>query len=142
MASLFAVCLAALVWIGSAGAANSVIDPTLLAAAQSNPAQSEQIIILSSKGVADATAAFNKASAVKDGYGAGTLRTQLPLVGGIAATLPAARMSTLAKTPGLTVSPDATLQQTAFDNYSNVQLWPYLSGIAHLWTYQWNPAPP
>lgn len=141
-ASLLAVCLAALVWIGSAGAANSVIDPTLLAAAQSNPAQSEQIIILSSKGVSDATAAFNKASAVKDGYGAGTLRTQLPLVGGIAATLPAARMSTLANTPGLTVSPDSTLQQTAFDNYSNVQLWPYLSGIAHLWTYQWNPAPP
>ena len=141
-AGLLAVCLVALAWIGNAGAATSVIDPILLADAKSSPAQSERMIILSTNAVSGATDAFKKASTVNDGYGAGTLRKQLPLVGGVAVTLPAARVSTLAKTTGLTVSPDATLQQTAFDNYSNVQLWPYLSGIAHLWTYQWNPAPP
>jgi len=141
-ASVLAICLVALAWIGNAGAAATVIDPVLLADATSSPSKSEPVIILSDKAVSGATSAFNKASAVKDGYGTGTLRKQLPLVGGIAANLPAARMSTLAKTPGLTVSPDATLIQTAFDNYSNVQLWPYLSGFAHLWTYQWNPAPP
>jgi hypothetical protein len=100
------------------------------------------MIILSDKAVAGATSAFKTASAVKDGYGTGTLRKQLPLVGGVAVTLPAVRVSTLAKTSGLTVSLDATLEKTAFDSYSNVQLWPYLSGIARLWTYQWNPAPP
>ena len=140
--SLLAIGFAALVWIGQAAAANSTIDPILLSDAASTPAKSEPVIIVSSKGVSDATAAFNKASAVKDGYGTGTLGKQLALIGGVSATLPAARMSTLQNTPGLTVSLDATLRQSAFDNYSNVQLWPYLSGIAHLWTYQWNPAPP
>ena len=139
---LLAVCLVSLAWIGNAGAAAAVIDSSLLAAAKANPAQSARMIILSTNGVTDATGAFNTASAVKDGYGVGTLRMQLSLVGGVAVTLPAARVSTLAKISGLTVTPDATLKQTAFDNYSNVQLWPYLSGIAHLWTYQWNPAPP
>ena len=139
---LLAVCLVALAWIGNAAAAITVIDPNLIAAAQANPAQSTKMIILSDRAVSGATAAFNTASAINDGYGAGTLRKQLPLVGGVAVTLPAARVSTLAKISGLTVSPDATLRQTAFDNYSNVQLWPYLSGIARLWTYQWNPAPP
>src|SRR5665811_1166198 len=105
-------------------------------------AKSESIIILSAKGVAGATDAFKKASAVADGYGTGKRGKQLPLVGGVAATLPASRMSALAKISDLTVGPDATLKPTAFDGYSNVQLWPYLSGIAHLWTYQWNPAPP
>jgi serine protease AprX len=140
---LLSVCLVALAWIGNAAATTSVIDPTLLADAKSSPAKSESIIILSSSNaVAGATGAFNKASAVKDGYGAGTLNKRLPLVGGVAVTLPAARMTALAKISNLTVSPDARLKQTAFDNYSNVQLWPYLSGISHLWTYQWNPAPP
>src|SRR5450759_5571084 len=41
---LIAVCLAALAWIGNAGAATSVIDPILLADANSSPAQSEQMI--------------------------------------------------------------------------------------------------
>ena len=140
--ALLAVCLVALAWIGNAVAAATVVDPSLLAAAQTSPAQSQRMIILSTKAVSGATDAFNTASAVNDGYGVGTLRKQLSLVGGIAVTLPAARVSTLAKIPGLTVTPDATLKQTAFDSYSNVQLWPYLSGIAHLWTYRWNPAPP
>lgn len=142
MASALAVCLVALTWIGSASAAATVIDPVLLADAASSPSKSEQVIIVSANGVSSATSAFTSASAVKDGYGAGTLGRQLPLISGVAASLPAARMSTLTKISGLTVSPDATLKRTAFDNYSNVQLWPYLSGFAHLWTYQWNPAPP
>jgi len=136
VASVLAICLAALVWIGSASAAATVIDPVLLAKATSSPSKSERVIIISDKAVSGATSAFNKASAVKDGYGTGTLGKQLPLVGGVAVTLPAARMSALAKISGLTVSPDATLKQTVFDNYYNVQLWPYLSGFAHLWTYQ------
>ncbi len=139
---LLAVCLVALSWIGNAAAATTVIDPILLADAKSSPAKSELMIILSDKAVAGATSAFKTASAVKDGYGTGTLRKQLPLLGGVAVTLPAVRVSTLAKVSGLTVSLDATLEKTAFDNYSNIQLWPYQSGIAHLWTYQWNPAPP
>jgi len=139
---LLSVLLVGLAWIGNAAAATTVIDSSLLADAKSSPAKSESIIIVSSKGVTSATSAFTTASAVKDGYGTGTLRKQLPLVGGVAVTLPAVRMSSLAKISGLTVSPDATLKRTAFDKYSNVQLWPYLSGIAHLWTYQWNPAPP
>jgi serine protease AprX len=127
------VCFFALAWIGNAAAAPSVVDPTLLASAKSSPAQSEWMIILSTHDVSGAIGAFNQASAVDDGYGPGTLRTELPLVGGVAVTLPAARVATLADLDGLTVSPDATLQESSYDNLPNIQLWPYLSGNAHLW---------
>jgi len=130
---LFAVCFFALAWIGNAAAATSVVDQTLLAAAKSSPAQSERMIILSTDDVSGAIDAFNQASAVDDGYGLGTLRTELPLVGGVAVTLPAARVATLADIDGITVSPDATLQESSYDNLPNIQLWPYLSGNAHLW---------
>ena len=138
---LFAACLAALVWIGNAAAAASVVDPTLLAAAKSSPAKSERMIILSTEDVAAATDAFNQASAVKDGYGPGTLRTELQLVGGVAVTLQAARVQTLADIEGLTVSPDATLEESGYDDLPNIQLWPYLSGNAHLWAGQRSRAP-
>ena len=133
---LLAICLVALAWIGNAAAATSDIDPTLLAAASSSPAKSEQMIILSSDDVSAAIDAFNQASAVKDGYGAGTLRKELPLVDGVAVTLPAVRVTALAKIDGITVSPDAALEATSYGNLPNVQLWPYLSGNAHLWSGQ------
>jgi serine protease AprX len=133
---LLVVCLVALAWIGNAGAAISTIDPILLADANSSPARSELMIILSTDDVSGATEAFNKASAVDDGYGAGTLRKELPLVGGVAVTLPAARVATLAKTEGITVSLDATLKASNYENPPNTQLWPYLSGNAHLWSGQ------
>ena len=133
---LIAVCLAALAWIGNAGAATSVIDPILLADANSSPAQSEQMIIVSTKAVSGATDAFNKASAVDDGYGAGTLRKELSLIGGVAVTLPAARVATLAQIEGITVSLDAALKASSYENLPNTQLWPYLSGNAHLWPSQ------
>ena len=111
---LLAICLVALAWIGNAAAATSDIDPTLLAAASSSPAKSEQMIILSSDDVSAAIDAFNQASAVKDGYGAGTLRKELPLVDGVAVTLPAVRVTALAKIDGITVSPDAALEATSY----------------------------
>jgi hypothetical protein len=94
------------------------------------------MIILSSDDVSAAIDAFKQASAVKDGYGAGTLRKELPLVDGVAVTLPAARVTALAKIDGITVSPDAALEATSYGNLPNVQLWPYLSGNAHLWSGQ------
>jgi serine protease AprX len=130
---LLAVCLVALAWIGNAAAATIAIDPTLLADASSSPAKSERMIILSSEDVSAAVDAFNRVSAVADGYGPGTLRKELPLVDGVAVTLPAARVTTLAKIGGITVGPDATLQASSFRNLPNIQLWPYLSGNAHLW---------
>jgi serine protease AprX len=132
---LLAVCLVALAWIGNAAAATSVIDPTLIAAANSSPAKSERMIILSTD-VSGEIDAFDQASAIDDGYGAGTLRMELPLVDGVAVTLPAARVTTLAKIDGITVSPDATLEATSYKDLPNVQLWPYLSGNAHLWSVQ------
>jgi serine protease AprX len=143
-AGLFAVCLVALAWIGNASAAVSVIDPILLTRANSSPAQNERMIILSTDDVSGATDAFNQASALNDGYGPGTLRTELPLVGGVAVTLPAARVTALADIAGLTVSPDATLEESGYDDLPNIQLWPYLSGNAHLWTNQrsWAPRTP
>jgi serine protease AprX len=141
-ASALVVAVLALVWTGAARAAATTIDPILLADAKSSPAKMERIIILSEKSVAGARDAFAKVKANTDGYGTGVLRKDLPLVGGVAADLPAARMGALAKLPGLTVGLDDQLKSDAFDDFSNVQLWPYLSGFAHLWTYQWNPAPP
>ncbi len=133
---LLAVCLLALAWIGNAAATTSAIDPILLADANSSPAQSESMIILSTDDVRGATDAFNRASAVDDGYGAGTLRKELPLVGGVAVTLPAARVAMLAKIKGITVSLDATLKASNYENLPNTELWPYLSGNAHLWSGQ------
>ena len=133
---LFAVCLLALAWIGNAAAAVSDVDSTLLLAAKANPAQSERMIILSTDDVSGAINAFNQASAVADGYGVGTLRKELSLVGGVAVTLPAARVAALAQIDGITVSPDAALQATSYETLPNNQLWPYLSGNAHLWPSQ------
>jgi serine protease AprX len=133
---LLAVCLFALAWIGSAAAATSDIDPILLSAASSSPSKSERMIIISTDRVDGAVDAFNQASAVVDGYGPGTLRKELPLVDGVAVTLPAARVSTLAKIDGVSVSLDATLEASSFANLPNSQLWPYLSGNAHLWPGQ------
>lgn len=135
-AGLLAVCLIALVWIGNAVAATSDVDPTLLADVKTSPAKNARMIILSTDDVSGAIAAFNRASAIKDGYGAGTLRKELPLVGGIAVTLPAARVATLAQIEGITVSPDATLEASGYEDLPNIQLWPYLSGNAHLWSGQ------
>jgi serine protease AprX len=136
IAGLLAVCLVALVWIGNAAAAVSDVDSTLLLAAKANPAQSERMIILSTDDVNGAIDAFNQASAVDDGYGVGTLRKELPLVDGVAVTLPAARVATLAQIDGITVSPDATLEASSYETLPNNQLWPYLSGNAHFWSGQ------
>ena len=133
---LLAVCLFALAWIGNAAAATSDIDPILLSAASSSPSKSERMIIISTDRVDGAVDAFNQASAVDDGYGPGTLRKELSLVDGVAVTLPAARVSTLAKIDGVSVSLDATLEASSFGNLPNSQLWPYLSGNAHLWSGQ------
>jgi serine protease AprX len=133
---LFAVCLVALAWIGNAAAAVSDVDSTLLLAAKANPAQSERMIILSTDDVSGAIDAFNQASAVDDGYGVGTLRKELSLVGGVAVTLPVARVAALAQIDGITISPDAMLEATSYETLPNTQLWPYLSGNAHLWAGQ------
>jgi len=45
-------------------------------------------------------------------------------------------VTALAKIDGITVSPDAALEATSYGNLPNVQLWPYLSGNAHLWSGQ------
>src|SRR5207248_1742015 len=101
------------------------VDPTLLAAAQRAPGGKLDVIIQSTAGTDDAA---SSASAKGNG-GQGSIRRQLDLIGAVAATIPGARLLALAKRPGLTITPDAPVKR---DAYSNVQLWPYSTGINRL----------
>jgi serine protease AprX len=120
-------------------AASSFIDPPLLASAQGQPSASFNVIITSSGGLGDARSAVTGAIS---GTTAGTVRQEFPMIGAVSATLSGLRIQRLQQTTLRTVTPDSQLKTSGFSNYSNAQLWPYSTGIAHVWDYKWNPAPP
>jgi serine protease AprX len=81
----------------------SFVAPALERAAAADPAGRLAVIVQSSNG----TAAAERALAAGSGQTAGFGQTkQLDLVGGVATTVPAARLDDLASTPGLTITPD------------------------------------
>ena len=83
------------------------------------------MIIQAAGGSSDAAAAFTS-NGQADG---GTVSKRLSLVNGVAVQLKAKWIMRLAKVPGLTVTPDAKVETTAFGSgKSNNQLWPYVSG--------------
>jgi serine protease AprX len=101
------------------------IAPALTDYASKNPSKTISVIIQSTGGVSGAKNAYT-------GLGlSGGIRKELGLVGAIAADLPANKLSRLAGSPGLIVTPDANVKVSG-STYSN-QLWPYEASEGMLW---------
>ena len=73
------------------------VAPSLLQAARENPGAKLDVIIQSDAGTAAAQNAF---------AGVGSLRRRLGVVGGVAVTIPGARLDALRKISGVTITPD------------------------------------
>ena len=117
--------------VGSAGA--TYVTPGLLAGAVKHPGDKINVIVTSNAGTA---AAENASKSV------GSIRKKLPLVDGVTVEMPAARLASLAKVPGLTITPDAPVKVSGSSGYSSTQVWPYESGIAKTWPTSTSPKPP
>ena len=115
-------------------------DPSYVAAglldkAAKDPGRKLHLIIQSAGGTSDAGKKLV-------GLGA-TVRRQLSLIGAVAVDITAGKLASLAKQPGLTITPDASvhLSGTVAATLSSNQMWPYESGVAKLWGTATSPAP-
>jgi serine protease AprX len=119
---------------------STYIAPSLLAKAQSSPNELVNVIIQSADDTSDAEDAFKHARK-SDGKSdpAERLTRKYKIVSGAAVTLKAKKLSYLAKLPGLTVTPDATVRLSALP--SSKQVWPTASGIRPLWSSSSKAAP-
>jgi serine protease AprX len=111
---------------GSSPIASSFIAPSLLSATGK-----VDVIIESSAGASDAMSKMK---------GLGVFQKdvkRLDLIGAIEVTVPAAQLKKLQGIPGLTVTPNATVQVSGGASSATLnssQLWPYESANANLWT--------
>ncbi|MFL5965301.1 MAG: S8 family serine peptidase [Gaiellaceae bacterium] len=114
--------------------AGTIVSPELLAQAAQHPGDKIHVIVQSSQGVSDATA---------KGGSVGRLHRRLGLIDGVAIDMPAARLNSLARYPGLTITADAPvkLSGTVSTVSSSNQMWPYESGVAKMWGTATSPAP-
>jgi serine protease AprX len=110
------------------------VAPGLLDKAKHSGDQKLHVIVQSSSGVGDAQAKVT---------GLGSVRAQLNLIGAVAMDVTAGKLATLAKQPGLIITPDAPVHLTGTSTalYSSTQMWPYESGAATLWPTVLSPAP-
>jgi serine protease AprX len=107
------------------------VTPGLLDKAAQNPGQKLHVIVQSSSGATDATDKIV-------GLGAG-VRKRLDVIGAVAIDITAGKLATLAKQPGLTITPDSFIHLSG--TVSSDQMWPYESGVAKLWGTATSPAP-
>ena len=107
------------------------VTPGLLDKAAQNPGQKLHVIVQSSSGASDATDKIV-------GLGAG-VRKRLDVIGAVAIDITAGKLATLAKQPGLTITPDSSVHLSG--TVSSDQMWPYESGVAKLWGTATSPAP-
>jgi serine protease AprX len=101
--------------------ASSFIAPSLLTA----QGKVDVIVQSTTGGIADANAKMT---------GLGVFQKdikQLPLVGAVEATVPAAQIKKLQGVPGIVVTPDAKVKLAG---YLSTQLWPWESGNGFLWS--------
>jgi serine protease AprX len=101
----------------------SYVSAGLLDKAAKNPGQKLHLIVQSAGGTSDADKKLV-------GLGA-QVRKRLNLIGAVAIDITAGKLASLAKQPGLTITPDAAVQLDAAPNSD--QMWPYESGVAKLW---------
>ena len=107
------------------------VTPGLLDKAAADPGRKLHVIVQSSAGATDAG---NKIT----GLGA-DVRKRLDLIGAVAIDITAGKLASLAKQPGLTITPDSSVHLTG--TISSDQMWPYESGVAKLWGTATSPAP-
>lgn len=138
--ALAALAALALVVPLSAGADNgngngkgngTYVTPGLLEKSGNSPDQKLHVIIQSTGGVSGAVQSVN-------GLGA-DIRRRLQSADAVAVDITAGKLASLAKKPGLTITPDSTVKLSG--SLSSTQLWPYASGTAYLWGSTFNPAP-
>jgi serine protease AprX len=122
----------------SAGADNgggqgnpTFVSPGLLDKADKNPGQKLHVIVQSTDGASGAASSVN-------GLGA-DIRRRLQSADAVAIDITAGKLASLAKKPGLTITPDSTVQLSGA--LTSNQLWPYTSGNAFLWGSSLSPAP-
>ena len=107
------------------------VTPGLLDKAAADPGRKLHVIVQSSAGATDASDKIT-------GLGAG-VRKRLDLIGAVAIDITAGKLASLAKQPGLTITPDSSVHLTG--TISSDQMWPYESGVAKLWGTATSPAP-
>ena len=98
------------------------VAPDLLRLAQQTPGAKIKVIIQSDHGVSGALEASHNAG--------GSLHRRLGIVGAVSAEIPAARLKSLSRLEGLTITADAPVKVSGL---SNNQIWPYEAGLAKLW---------
>jgi subtilisin family serine protease len=123
----------------AASAPATFVDPLLLSAAKTSPSTTFSVIVQSSLGLSDAVGAVTGALG---GTTSGTVGQQYSMLGALSATMSGTRLTKLATTSGRTITPDTPVRMDGAMNYSNVQLWPYGVGIAHVWDTSWGPQLP
>ncbi len=129
---LLGVPLAAGAKDGSSGDA-TYVSPSLMRLAEQSPGAKIKVIIQSSDSVSDALEASQAAG--------GSLHRRLGIVRGVATVIPAARLKSLSRMDGLTITSDAPVKVSG-TSLSNDQIWPYETGLAKLWpTGSLTPAP-
>ena len=116
---------------GPGNLTETFVAPGLLDKAAKDPGRKLHVIVQSSAGTSDAN---NKIT----GLGAG-VRRHLDLIGAVAIDITAGKLAVLAKQPGLTITPDSSVQLTG--TIASDQMWPYESGVAKLWGTATSPAP-
>jgi serine protease AprX len=107
------------------------VSPGLLEKAQQDPGRKLHVIVQSAAGTSDAN---NKIV----GLGA-DLRKKLDVIGAVAIDITAGKLASLAKQPGLVITPDASVHLTGA--MTSGQMWPYETGLAKLWGTATSPAP-
>jgi len=116
---------------GPGSLAETFVAPGLLDKAATDPGRKLHVIVQSSSGAGDANTKIT-------GLGA-DLRRRLGLIGAVAIDITAGKLAALAKQPGLTITPDSSVQLNG--TISSDQMWPYESGVAKLWGTATIPAP-
>jgi serine protease AprX len=109
----------------------SYVAPGLLNKATKDPGRKLHLIVQSAGGTSDADRKLV-------GLGA-TTRRRLNLIGAVAIDITAGKLASLAKQPGLTITPDASVSLAGAP--SSNQMWPYESGVSKLWGTATSPGP-
>ena len=120
-------------------AGNTYIAPSLLTKAQDSPDELVRVIIQSSSGSTRAANAFRKLDRLDSGTDAERLKDDYAFVKSVAVTLKAKKIKQLARTAGLTVTPDSVVRPTAYP--TSTHIWPTASGVRPLWSTSYKTAP-
>jgi serine protease AprX len=105
------------------------VTPTLLAAAQANPAQTFDVIVQGAPGQTSNGVASN---VLANGTGNGVAPRQFRSVNGVEVVVTGQQLQTLARNPFIAaITPNAPVRLTG--SATNTQKWPYSVGVSKFW---------